>query len=318
MRVDAGGDVGLGHFYRSLNLADSLSLRGHKVIFISEKSSFWECKRDRIPFKHYFRSKSIHELILVKIESIDVFYCDGIIKYNVDYLQNLRTQCLCISYQNYAANVEYFDVLIFPTPIFEHYNIPKETNLRIYEGFKYFLCKKSIKNLPSADIKKEIKNIGIISGGSDCSNTAGEIALKIKNLIGSEMNMTVFIGNDNVHEDFFTTNKIQSDKYNELSILQMDLVVSAFGVSTYEMLLLGIPVIAYAHKPSNLLALTAVKKFFQFESVGLIDKVSEESLQISLEKMMSQEAREKASRQAMKMLDVFGIDRIMEIIENNE
>lgn len=41
-RVDAGGKVGLGHFYRSWHLARELKKRGHTVEFIHRASHFWK------------------------------------------------------------------------------------------------------------------------------------------------------------------------------------------------------------------------------------------------------------------------------------
>ena len=55
-RVDAGGKVGLGHFYRSVTLAHEITKRGHNVIFQHEKSIFWNSikKKLEIQFKVSF------------------------------------------------------------------------------------------------------------------------------------------------------------------------------------------------------------------------------------------------------------------------
>ena len=101
-RVDAGGKVGLGHFYRSFNLALVLKNKGYLVTFVHEKSNFWDGITD-FEFQHIELESSNANNNMFDIcykENYTILYVDGILEFSEVSIKKIKSKTKVVFYQN--------------------------------------------------------------------------------------------------------------------------------------------------------------------------------------------------------------------------
>lgn len=328
LRVDAGGKTGLGHFYRSVSLAQELESRGHTVIFSHLKSDFWNAEiNNSFPFQHieldsYNSENETSELIIKK--DIDVFYVDGIINYNKDFIDKVKLNSIVVFYQNLSPSRVYADIFITPSIHQEDSFYRSFTDkTRIYKGLKFFTFHPFILKLkPKVNINPTLSSIAVSAGGSDPNNTL----LAIYNLVAKEIYKNIkfvfYYGKNFLHKESIPSKpptNIQFLLFNHVDILKHDILITSFGVSTYEFLYLGMPIMSYGHQISN----ASASDFLENQtnsliSLGEINKITEEKFKRAITEIKKQTVRKTLTFKASSMLDLKGAKRIVEIIENYE
>lgn len=320
-RVDAGGKIGLGHFYRSLSLATTLKKAGWEVVFVHLKSTFWENQKN-FPFKHFIieSNESSYAIQLLNQFDCKFFYVDGIIDFSIKFIDEVKKNAKVIFYQNLTDCKIYSDVYIIPS-IHQDNNFYKDfsSNTKIFKGLSYFIFNQSILSFKKKAFPEKINKIAVISGGSDPKNVLLTVSELIKFEDFKSIEFIFFYGNDYLHKEKIPENLNQKFKlfdWNE--IYSSDLVISSFGVSTYELLLLNIQVLSIGFQESNANASNYLANATKsFSHIGLIDDITEELINQNLETIISNTSLRKKYYQNMNnLLDFNGSERILKILED--
>jgi spore coat polysaccharide biosynthesis predicted glycosyltransferase SpsG len=326
-RVDAGGKVGLGHFYRSYNLALALKKNNYIVTFVHLKSTFWDSVKDfefrKIELDDNNPNKHMFDICLK--EKFKVLYVDGILEFNEANINKLEGKTKIVFYQNISESRHLADVFILPSihydkSFFKKFNILKT---QIFQGLEYFTFNTKISNLPTKQVslKSNVKEIGIICGGSDPRNAMMRVFELIDFTKWGSLDFNFYYGVNYMHTSSIP--KVRPDNvkfipYNINNINKSDLLIAAFGVSTYEFMVLGMPIISVGHQEANANASKILaKKTKSIYHLGLIDSITEEILNKTIGKLVKGlKINKKLSDKSKKLLDLKGIDRIVKIIEN--
>lgn len=323
-RVDAGGKTGLGHFFRSLALADQLKKKNHSVYFISQPSDFWKSTVER-GFKYYHfdipPDSPKFELELIKAKGIDVFYVDGIIEYPKRYIAKIRASAKVVFYQNISKSKHLADVFILPSV----HHVPDffakfSKSTKVYQGLQYFTFNSIVTTLPRKSPPLTIKNIAITSGGSDPANTLLQLFEMIHFKTFDEKTFIFYWGSDYQHIHKLPKKlpfNVRFEPFKHSQVLKNDLLIGAFGVSIYEFLTLGMPVFAFGHQESTARAADILAaKTGALVSLGEIAHLKECSFNQELEKLWKNKLLIKTlCESARKILDLNGVERVAEIIE---
>lgn len=325
-RVDAGGKVGLGHFYRSYNLALALKNKEYLVTFSHEKSNFWDTISD-FEFQHIELdndnvNKNMFDICLK--ENYAILYIDGILDFNKASIKSLKGKTKVVFYQNISMSRHLADVYILPSihqekPFFENF----EKSTKVYQGLEYFTFNSKISKLSIKQVKSssKLKSIGVICGGSDPRN----VMLSVFKLIDyKEWNTILFnfyFGDNYMHKDSIPKKYAKNVcflPYNVKDINENDVLIAAFGVGTYEFMALGMPIISVGHQEANTNASKILEeKTKSIYHLGLIDFLTKEILNQTIRKFALDLAiSQKLSKKSKQILDLKGIDRIVRIIEN--
>ncbi|HET8858755.1 hypothetical protein [Marivirga sp.] len=326
-RVDAGGEVGLGHYYRSVALANKLSEKGHKILFAHNPSDFWDLEKSKgFTFQTFELNslKQINELLIIKQYLIDLFYVDGIIEFDKEFISQIKKYAKIAFYQNISNSKYLADLFILPSinqkkPFFSDF----KPSTRVYQGLEYFTFHNKVTSLKKKESINEVKNIGIIAGGTDPKNTLKIIQGMLDKKDYKNISFNFFYGNDYKYlidlKKYNTkyTNFLYNE-FNHQDILKNDLLISAFGVSTYEFMALGMPILSYGHQKANAEAVQYLAKNTDaLISLGLIDDLTETKLNSELNELINNpNKRKKLSKLAKSTLDFKGVDRIVKILEN--
>jgi len=278
VRVDAGIEIGDGHFLRCLTLANSLKKKFDQIIFISNQlpKHFIE-KIKRSNFKIYkingytqIQEKKLGEKIKEHLINNDLVETKKIIEkyknstnwliidhYGIDYVweKNVRTniekiividdlanrkhRCDILIDQNFYENMEKRYTKLIPNYC-KQFLGPKFTLLRP----EFFNARKNLKR------KKQFKRILISFGGSDPSNETKKALLAINDL-DEKYRIDVIVGtnNPNKKQIMKLCSKISScNFYQQVENIskymkKADLAIGAGGTSTWERCCLGLPTI---------------------------------------------------------------------------
>ncbi|MCL5127254.1 hypothetical protein [Algibacter sp. L4_22] len=325
-RVDAGGKVGLGHFYRSYNLALALKDKAYLVTFVHEKSNFWDAISD-FEFKHIELDSSNANNNMFDIclkENYTILYIDGIIEFDSASIKKLKDKTKVVFYQNISKSRHLADVFILPSihqekPFFKKFST-KST--KIFQGLEYFTFNSKISKLTTKQISSNnsLKNIGIICGGSDPKNVMLSIFELIDYKEWDTLTFNFYYGDNYMHQESIPkryANNVSFLPYNVNSINKNDVLIAAFGVSTYEFMALGMPIISIGHQEANANASKILaEKTNSIYHLGLIDLLTKEVLNQTIRKFASNlTISQKLSEKSKQILDLKGIERIVKIIE---
>lgn len=324
-RVDAGGPIGLGHFYRSLNLAQHLSISGHTITFCFKDSDFWKGQYSQgfeFPTISLDASRSENQMKEIILQhQIDVFYVDGLIELDSNFIEEIKRQSTVVFYQNITKSAPLADIFILPslharTGFFDEFG--PET--KIYQGLQYFTFHPKISSLPRVNIRSEVHSVAITAGGSDPKDTLRRMHAVIDYQRFPNIHFTFYYGNDYLYSRYLpekSDTQVQFALFDHHRIVQNDILLSAFGVSTYEFLALGMPTISFGHQENNAFAADVLaQKTNALMSLGNIDNVSAEELNDALFSFVSDsKKRQELSDNASKILDFNGVDRIIHILE---
>lgn len=327
LRVDAGEQVGLGHFYRTMNLANKLAERGHRITIIHRASPFWSTIS--LPY-HTVEVVSGKEddttLAMIKNGVFDIFYVDGIIDFTDDFCNEGRKYSKFIFYQNLSDSRSKCDLFILPSihhppSFFEVFGAAT----KVFVGLQYFAFNEKIErmtpsHLPSDD--QAVVEVAVIAGGSDPSNFLMKLHKIISYSSFPRIKFIFYYGENYQHRDSLARVDTNSDvffrPYSHEEILRAQLLISAYGVSTLEFLYLGLPIITLGHQVPNANAAKAVaEKTNAIIHAGFIDEIDSQSFNHLLHQVINNSVRRKELViNGRRVVDLNGINRIINIIEN--
>jgi spore coat polysaccharide biosynthesis predicted glycosyltransferase SpsG len=326
-RVDAGGKIGLGHFFRSMTLANELASNSYEISFTFRSSDFWD-KTMKSGFKYttYPLSENdlyVSELDIIKYKKFDLIYVDGFINYAPAFLKKIKAHNIrIVFYQNLTDSRIYSDVFILPSihqkeSFFNAFN----DSTKVYSGLKYFTFSEKLLKLDKKSYESgEINSVAITGGGSDPKNVLLTWYHIFINNKFDNLKFTFYYGVDYLHKTTIPKalkENIIWEEFNHRAILKNDLLISAFGVSTYEFLVLGMLVITFGHKTDNAMSSEFLANQTKaLISLGLMDNIDVDTAYNSLAELSNNPAKviEMVNR-GNEILDLRGVKRVSDIIK---
>lgn len=325
-RVDAGEKVGLGHFFRSYNLAQALAENAYSITFVHAKSIFWNSIKN-FQFRHIaLDDHNINnETINICLDNqYDLLYVDGILNFEAESFKKLKNKVKVIFYQNLSESRHFADIYILPSIHQEASYFLKFDKLKtkIYQGLEYFTFSAKMNELvpKQINLNNDLSEIGVICGGSDPRNVTRKLYDLLDFLKWDTITFNFYLG-----ENYMHSNSIPQPNYKNVNFLpydmnviyNSDLLIAAFGVSTYEFMALGMPIISIGHQESNTYASKVLNERTKaICHLGLIDLLEADTLNETIGKFVSDiTIRKSLCKKSKAILDFKGIDRIVEIIE---
>ncbi|NLP13950.1 MAG: UDP-2,4-diacetamido-2,4,6-trideoxy-beta-L-altropyranose hydrolase [Clostridium sp.] len=262
-RVDANQNIGQGHAMRCLSIANELSdnYDAQCIFAVSDESSarFFTMRKKEVinlglDYKDYslFAAKAMLKIIeteQVSIEIVDSYHV------TYEYLSLLRQAAKtgCFYYGNQVMSV---DLLInynvnYDKSFYEqNYNLK---NVELLLGTEYVPLRKEFSN-PKLIKKDTVENILFLTGGSDPYNVVESMVNEIKSRDDcKKLKFTFVIGDYSKikgHQAYekecdYISYMASTDKIVDI-MKTHDIVVSAGGITMYELCALGIPCVIYS------------------------------------------------------------------------
>ncbi|WP_057935974.1 hypothetical protein [Algoriphagus resistens] len=325
-RVDAGGKVGLGHFYRSWHLARELKKRGHTVEFIHRASHFWKnlVGFDFIHSNLDTEKELVQTLAILKAGDFHTFFVDGMLEFEEEAFKTIKELVKVVFYQVNTASRHLSDIFILPSIHQEaDFFSVFDSKTKIFQGLRYFTFNQDISSLSTKPFEslEDVKNVGIITGGSDPEN----VLLRVYNMIDFKefegIIFSFFFGENFLHLNTIplkVPKNVVFSPFDFDQIVQTELLVSTFGVSTYEFMCLGMPILSLGHQKSNAYASKVLaQRTNAIFHLGDINELNSKDLIRSLKRFINDKSsREFLVINSKKTIDLKGVDRVVNILEN--
>ncbi len=348
IRVDAGMQIGDGHFLRCLTLVNSLKKKFNQIIFISnqlpihfsktiKKNNFKICK---INGYSYIQEEKLDKKLKAQLIQKDFIQTKKIIKkyknasnwliidhYGIDYdwenkihkniekvividdLANRKHDCDILIDQNFYEKMEKRYSKLIPS-FCKQFLGPKFTLLRP----EFLKTRKNLKR------ENKLKRILISFGGSDPSNETTKVLLAINDL-EKKYKIDVIVGtsNPNKKQIIKLCSKISFCNFYEQVeniskyMKKADLAVGAGGTTTWERCCLGLPTIVTSLSKDQKKIAEDLSKIGCVIYLGDADKTTKLDYVKALNEINSKKLKE-ISKKCLVLVDGKGVKRTVDKI----
>lgn len=201
-----------------------------------------------------------------------------------------------------------------------------KSEVQFFHGSDFIIINQEIQKVKIKRKKKKVEHnllkIVVTTGGSDPE----AVLLKILNWLSdntfSNIDICVLKGQAFMHSPNLEllipklASNIRVVNYNSNELIDADIAVSTFGVSTYELMYLGIPVLSIGHAEPNARGSYLIESRYKaLIDLGIIDKLSKDSFVESLQSVInSSELRNDLVKRGNKIVDGKGLDRVVDAI----
>ena len=318
IRVDMGGKIGSGHFFRCLAIAKELQKHKKRIIFlITKKKNFLKHMNEKIEYIELQKGTELKKINECKKLSnkINLFIID-LPQHNELYSKKLGLAVKKIIFDDIGNKEIECEMIVNGTLVkkFQKYTILNKKT-KVCLGPKYAILREQFyKNKKKFRISKKIKKILITFGGNDENDYSYKIS---KILIQKDFQITVVLG-----PTYKNYKKILefSKKYKNLKIkqnvknisklfLSQDLVICSVGITVYELSCIGIPFIMIPDTNLQNIMANEIQKKGIGKNFGYITKKLN-NLESNLVQLDSFEIRNEMSIKSKKIIDGKGTLRI--------
>lgn len=330
-RTDASHTIGFGHLVRCISLAKSLRKAdlSLEIYFIIK---FPETAKDlitRANFNYETISDDesefnfLNRFFLLSERAIIIF--DTLTDYPSDLMKTLSERHTTVMVHPYSSSRFFASIAIYPVGhLDENVLLEFKTNqskTKVLAGMQFCLLNDEILSLePSTTFQFPPSVISVIAGGSDPSNTLELIYLWLTNANFLDYQFRILFGRASALAKKNTANseknQIQFLPFSIQEIQKSDLVISAFGVTIYELVYLRKPVISFGHTPKH--AEASERLSFRYKctkDLGNIFELNQEQFIQNLDSLLKN--RDQLSRlfqNTMGLVDSQGADRVSKTI----
>lgn len=345
IRVDAGIQIGDGHFLRCLTLVKGLKKKFNQITFISnqlprhfsktiKKNNF---KIIKIDGYSYIQGEKLGRKIKTQLIQKDLIQTKKIIEKNkkssnwliidhygidhiwekkfrknvekiivIDDLANRKHNCDILIDQNFYEKMEKRYSELIPS-FCKQFLGPKFTLLRP----EFLKARKNLKR------KNELKRILISFGGSDPSNETTK-ALSAIIYLGKKYKIDVIVGTNNPNKKQIMNlcSKIPfCDFYEQVTNIskymkKADLAIGAGGSTTWERCCLGLPTIVTSLSKDQKKTTEDLSKIGCVINLGVVEKTTKLDYVRTINEMNSKKMKE-ISKKCLVLVDGKGVKRIV-------
>ena len=315
--VDGSLKIGMGHIYRSLNLANEIKEKNEIVFITREKLSFKN-------FKKYYKTFFVEKNNILKEKNIiekinpDLIIIDKLKERNIT-INNIKKICeniLLIDYTKKNIRNKFHGVtILYPETGFSSQN---ENN------FKYTIINKEFSKNTTTKTEKIAKKIIVLQGGSDTYCFTPKI-IDSFNLIKKDLEISVIIGESfncwkKLEQSISNSNKkikILHNVKNLSKILKKyDLAITAGGMTSLELACVGIPSIIICGEKFEIETAKLLEKNKCGINLGFGKNISSKQISEYVNNLiLNFEQRKQMKKQGQKLIDGNGVIRMEKMIK---
>ena len=322
IRVEGSYELGLGHIYRMISIANKLLLY-HDIIFLMERGTklgIEKIKEYNCPIT-YFTEKSFFK----KIDKINPdIVINDILNTEKKYVLELKKRGLfVVNFEDEGSGAKYADLVI--NALYHKNNPPKHH----YYGYKYVCLADEFLYAPKKEVQLEIKNILITFGGTDSNNLTLRTLKAIEKINKKNISINVILGlgykykkdlfyyiDELIKKGFFVQVK-ENIPFMAREIYNADIVITSNGRTIYEVVAIGTPCISISQNKRE-----ANHIFVQTSScikyLGLVDYLTTGDISQALSELIGNyPQRKKMSRKALTFDINKGTHKVINLIFDN-
>lgn len=321
IRTDGSNEIGMGHIYRSIALAKELKKNGCKIHFLTSKT--FKKYFGKIGACHITNEIEKNEILLIKKINPDIFILDILekfLQYSETYFVEIgKISKLLIAIDYSSKNLKFFD------QSFHSLFGPKQYKAKkTYFDLKYCIVDpKFQKQSSNYTIQKSVSKILLLRGGSD-SRCIGPKIINILQKINENFTISIVLG-----PKFECWKELKQEKSKSLKNLKIyrnvknisslmknyQLAISAAGVTSTELLTIGIPTIIVYGDPHEKEAANILQQKNTVINLGYGKNISKNILTKTVQTVLNDyNARRILHQNSKKLFDGKGTIRIVQKI----
>jgi len=323
IRVNASHQLGFGHLYRSLALASELKKKISVHFFCNDYE-----KTLSIINENGFHATPIlndDESLLINFCSthrIDFLIFDTLLDYSIEFIKTLKEKTKVVFIHTYSLGRFYADLVVYPAAHLQDELINDikwlNGNARLLEGPEYVMLNQNILKIQTSKIIKDnVQKAVFIAGGSDPTNSLLCIhSWVLRHFSNEKVKFLFLVGEGSSYRtEIFKNIKSGNTEFVPFSLNELsdaDIAVCAFGVSTYELVYLGIPTITFAHSEFHAQASSRFfTKYHCTYNVGyLSDNKENELIECVLQLIKNKVDRIRLKQSCLNLIDGKGVSRV--------
>lgn len=361
-RTDGNEEIATGHIMRCLSIARACAALHAEVCFLVSDEQSMTILAERFTSPNEFEVQCLHsdyqtpekELPILREILFDATYFSRTEKHTKNNFPKSDIWLFIDSYfvtENYLSEIQklckvaYLDDILafdYPVDLLINYDVTEEPSCyhkasQKLLGASYTPLREQFQNV-SYEVRPQVQNILLSTGGTDAYNVAGELLHRIfdtsSRVASDKFQPDINTTATALHNYHVLTSRLNSH-YEELQQLaaanptihihenvqdmaslmrQCDLSISAGGTTLYELCAVGIPAISFAMADNQL---TAVETFSAHNIIPYagdvrtaFSKVMDNMLDFLQEQSVSIEIRKKSSHTMRALIDGKGAMRI--------
>lgn len=265
LRIANRPEDSLGHLVRSLHLAnilqqtyagielhlivDDITSAQERIGFIPE--SILEVEDEEEPTLY-------DATIQVKP---NVVFIDKLFHYSAIFVETLRSSSQVLMFHNlcegaFASNVFIFPAAHIPDEILQDYRW-SDKDVALYHGFDFIIINDKVGGLHPRSRQRGVEQVVITTGGRDPKGVLLKVLDWLKFCPLENLSINALIGSNFKHKDELAKlvptlpEQVNIQPFDYKYLAAADAAISTFGVSTYELLYLQVPVLSIGHAPLN-------------------------------------------------------------------
>ena len=316
IRTDGYNEIGLGHIYRTLALANQLI--DHELLFVTKQE--YELGIKLIKENNYrleiIRNPEDLEKIISEFKPYIVI--NDILDTKLTYIELLKNKGIfVVNFEDLGEGAKKADLVI--NALYRRKNFLENH----FWGKDYYILREEFHLVGKKKISKEVKNILISYGGTDPNNYTEKVldileSLNIKNL---KVNAILGLGYktpDKLREKAkrysFEVNVMQHINHISKYMYEADIALTAAGRTVYELASIGVPTIVLVENERGLLH-TFAREENGIINVGLGIKIPDEEIKKALVRLINDfELRKKNNLLMLKNNLRSGISNVLGLI----
>lgn len=314
--VDGNKKIGLGHVYRTLNLAKELKKSVNNIIFLTNDSMAMQLIKPNFHCMFFPKMYSLTKASIITKNDVVI----------IDKLHESYKKLHFIKSNSFMMiGIDYIgkNKKLFSKGINILYQKTGISGSNVYSGFKYTILNQNFTKTKPIKIKKKPKSLVIMQGGTDSHCFIPSIVNSISSSI-RDMNVTVIAG-----RDFRGDKKLkQIAQKNAMSLtikknlknmsqelIKHDIAITGGGVTLLELCRLGIPsVVICTEKFENETASVLQHGGFGI-NLGYYAKVSRNDVVTTINALFdNRKLRSKMNKNGRKIIDGCGSKRVSGLI----
>ncbi|MFX1257982.1 MAG: PseG/SpsG family protein [Promethearchaeota archaeon] len=318
IRADGYNKIGLGHIYRTIDLA--YRLEKHEILFVSKNEHRLGIN---LIEKNNFNLKTFnddHELWEVISEFNPIIVINDILDTRKEYIEKLKKRNIfVVNFEDLGEGSNLADLII--NSLYDE----KSKTGNYYWGKKYYILREEFHNVGIKVIKENVKNILITYGGTDPHNYSKKILNILNKLKLKNIRINVILGLGYKNPDKFK--EFVKDFNLELTIKQnikniskymyeADITFTSAGRTVYELASIGTPTIVLAQNEREMLH-TFANETNGIINLGLGYKCSDQEIKDVLLRIINDfEFRKRCNKLMLKNNLKSGVNNVINLIFN--
>lgn len=306
-------EVGLGHIYRALILANNL-VSHHLYFLVDRKSKLGYEKLSENNYSVFMQQSDniIDDILKFKPDVV----INDILDTEEDYISALKNEGIrVINFEDMGSGSKYCDAVINAL-----YSKPEFSD-KHYFGHKYFCAKDEFILTKPKVIIPEVKNVLITFGGTDPNNYTLKVLESIYDFCQNKnIALDVILGMGyNKHEslnDFKNISLYQNINNISDFMYKADIIFSSAGRTVYEIACIGVPTIVMAQNERELTHFFASAEN-GFINMGIAKDLDNSKILYQFEKLISNYNERKYINERMLSKNLKkGKERVIKLINN--